>query len=197
MTIQNKFIVVLASLIASSSIEAFTPISNNAGLSTQAQMPLTTLSLHASSNEDNNDVTERRAFLRNIGAIALGTAGGFIGNTDEASASYTGYTQREKDWEERKEKGEVTYSTSKDLKRQLREIAPMNQPKSQIFCPNGASSGVSPLMENKCNDVEAMPSVFGRTDDIMGNSIPGRNPTGAFGGTTSLNADTGGFPSYR
>ena len=87
---------------------------------------------------------------------------------------------------------DIQYSSARDLKKALREVAPMNASKSQIFCPNGTSSAVSPLMENKCNDIEAMPSVFGRSDDLMGNSIPGRN----LGGTTSLTADTGGFPSY-
>jgi hypothetical protein len=28
-------------------------------------------------------------------------------------------------------------------------------------------------MENKCGDRQALPSVFGRTDDAMGNSVPG------------------------
>ena len=91
---------------------------------------------------------------------------------------------------------EVQYSSVKDLKRQLREVAPMNASKSQIFCPNGQSSVVSPLMENKCNDQLAMPSVFGRSDDIMGNSIPGRSPGYNIGGSSSLSADTGGFPAY-
>ncbi len=49
----------------------------------------------------------------------------------------------------------------------------MNSEGSTIFCPNGASAAVSPLMENKCGDRQALPSVYGRKDDIMGNSIPG------------------------
>lgn len=77
------------------------------------------------------------------------------------------------------------------MKRQLAEVAPMNVAKSQVFCPNGPSAAVSPLMENKCNDQLAMPSVFGRSDDILGNSIPGKNA--AYLGS----ADTGGFPSYK
>lgn len=93
---------------------------------------------------------------------------------------------------------EVQYSSARDLKRQLQEVAPMNVAKSQVFCPNGPSSAVSPLMENKCNDQMAMPSVFGRSDDILGNSIPGATP-GYIGGTSSLRAgaDTGGFPAYK
>lgn len=93
---------------------------------------------------------------------------------------------------------EVQYSSARDLKRQLQEVAPMNVAKSQVFCPNGPSAAVSPLMENKCNDQLAMPSVFGRSDDILGNSIPGmKNAYSGIGGTSALSADTGGFPSYK
>ena len=49
----------------------------------------------------------------------------------------------------------------------------MNSEGSKIFCPNGPSAAVSPLMENKCGDRLALPSVYGRTDDVLGNSIPG------------------------
>ena len=45
---------------------------------------------------------------------------------------------------------EIKYSSSRDLRAQLREIAPMNSEGSKIFCPNGPSANVSPLMENKC-----------------------------------------------
>ena len=79
----------------------------------------------------------------------------------------------------------------------------MNTEASYKFCPNGPSSNVSPLMENKCGDRLAAPSVFGRTDDIAGNSIPGftnggRYPSGVPGGTGSLSAnpEIGGFPKY-
>merc|ERR1739844_608471 len=129
-----------------------------------------------------------------MAGMALGGTMGLLTNEEPASASYSAYTNREKDWQERKENGEIKYSTSKDLKRQLQEVAPMNVAKSQVFCPNGPSAAVSPLMENKCNDRQAMPSVFGRSDDIMGNSIPGK---AYLGGTTALSADTGGFPSYK
>ncbi len=73
----------------------------------------------------------------------------------------------------------------------------MNVSKSQVFCPNGPSAAVSPLMENKCNDQLAAPSVFGRSDDVLGNSIPGRNSAYIGGGAATLSADTGGFPSYK
>ena len=68
---------------------------------------------------------------------------------------------------------EVKYSNARQLRQQLREIAPMNDEGSKIFCPNGASAAVSPLMENKCGDRQALPSVYGRADDAMGNSVPG------------------------
>ena len=40
-----------------------------------------------------------------------------------------------------------------------------------FFLPQ--TTTVSPLMENKCGDRMAMPSVYGRSDDAMGNSVPG------------------------
>lgn len=92
---------------------------------------------------------------------------------EPAEASYSAYTRREEDWKQREEKGEIKISSARQLRAQLREIAPMNDEGSKIFCPNGASAAVSPLMENKCGDRLAMPSVYGRYDDAMGNSIPG------------------------
>jgi len=68
---------------------------------------------------------------------------------------------------------DIKYSNAAALRQQLREIAPMNDEGSKIFCPNGASAAVSPLMENKCGDRQALPSVYGRSDDAMGNSVPG------------------------
>jgi hypothetical protein len=68
---------------------------------------------------------------------------------------------------------EIKYSSASSLRAQLREIAPMNDEGTKIFCPNGTSAAVSPMMENKCSDRKALPSVYGRTTDSMGNSIPG------------------------
>jgi len=99
-----------------------------------------------------------------------------------ADASYTAYTQRENDWKERSEKGEVKISNASQLRAQLREIAPMNEG-AALFCPNGASAAVTPLMENRCGDRQALPSVYGRTTDAMGNSIPGFS--GAMSGASS------------
>ena len=118
-----------------------------------------------------------------------------------AAASYTAYVQREKDWDDRQKQGAVTFSNAKSLRAQLKEIVPQNSEGSKIFCPNGMSSAVSPLQENKCGDQLAMPSVYGRTTDVVGNSVPGvqggfqRYPTTS---SSQLSAsDVGGFPKYK
>lgn len=140
---------------------------------------------------------DRREFLNGFVAFAVGTTAAAA----PAGASYSAYTHREQDWEQRTSKGEVKYSTARDLRKQLREIVPQNSEGSKMFCPNGPSSNVSPMMENKCGDALAMPSVFGRQDDALGNSIPGAR--GAYtsasvgGGGTSISANVGGFPSYK
>lgn len=126
-------------------------------------------------------------------AVVVGTAA-----PESASAKYSDYARREKDWEERKGKGEIKYSSARDLRAQLQEIAPMNTNDSKIFCPNGPSSAVSPLMENKCGDRLATPSVYGRTNDSMGNSIPGfKNGYDWMAGSSSVSAAAGGFPVYK
>lgn len=123
--------------------------------------------------------TQRRQFLsKGAGALSL-----LIAN-QPARASYSAYANREKDWQERNTKGEVNVSSARELRAQLREIAPMNSEGSKIFCPNGESSAVSPMMENKCGDRKALPSVYGRSEDSMGNSIPG------FSGATGASAST-------
>lgn len=125
-----------------------------------------------------------------VGAAVITSA-----KADPAMASYSAYAAREQDWDERLKKGEVKVSSPRDLRKQLREIVPANNDsRSKVFCPNGTPSNVSPLMENKCSDVLlALPSVYGRTQDSVGNSIPG----GFTGGElTSLTAATGGFPRY-
>ena len=95
---------------------------------------------------------------------------------------------------------DIKVSTARDLRNQLREIVPQNSEGSKIFCPNGASAAVSPMMENKCGDRMATASVFGRTEDTVGNSIPGFDGgkyPGVGGGASGLAAaDTGGFLSY-
>ncbi|KAL7442795.1 hypothetical protein ACHAXH_006142 [Discostella pseudostelligera] len=137
-------------------------------------MPSTSIISTTSLNAE-RCANDRRTFLsRGGGAMALLIFGGTTTNQPEpAEASYTAYTRREDDWKQRADKGEIKYSNASQLRAQLREIAPMNSEGSTIFCPNGASAAVSPLMENKCGDRQALPSVYGRKDDIMGNSIPG------------------------
>lgn len=136
---------------------------------------------------------DRRKFLSSafLAVTALSTT-----NVQSASATYSAYTNRERDWQERQKNGDVKFSSARDLKAQLREIAPMNSEASKVFCPNGPSSAVSPLMENKCGDRMAMPSVYGRTQDIVGNSIPGFSTSSSYS-TATLNAQAGGFPSYK
>ena len=146
--------------------------------------------------------TSRRNLLSSAiltGAAAAAAAA--VGFVPPASATYTGYTQREQDWEERKKNGEIVISSAKSLRAQLKEIVPQNSEGSKIFCPNGMSSAVSPLQENKCGDQLAMPSVYGRTEDTVGNSIPGFEKRGRYSGMTSSQqlsaSDVGGFPKYK
>lgn len=184
MTNSKNFAIVTTVALLASRAESF-------GISTstsKSHQPLTSLSAQNDS---------RRNFLRSAAGLAFGTVA-FTSNEEPASASYSAYTNREKDWEERKKTGEIEFSTPRNLKAQLVEIAPMNNEKSKVFCPNGTSSAVSPLMENKCGDRMAMPSVYGRTEDTVGNSIPGfkGGRYSSVGGSSSLSADTGGFPKY-
>jgi len=151
----------------------------------------------------NVDNSRRRAFeTLFVGGIA---AIGSLALPQESSASYSAYTAREKDWESRLEKGDVKITTARQLRQQLAEIAPMNSEGAKIFCPNGPSSAVTPLMENRCSDIRlAAPSVYGRTTDVVGNSIPSFNYNGAKSipggsGQVMLSADPliGGMPKYK
>lgn len=157
--------------------------------------------LNAQNEKEVDQTCDRRKALVQGFNLALGIGAVVTSSPDIASASYSAYVNREKDWEGRQKTGDVKISTARDLRSQLREIAPQNEA-SYKFCPNGPSSAVSPLMENRCGDRLATPSVFGRSDDITGNSIPGlangRYPSGVPGGTGSLSAnpEVGGFPKY-
>jgi hypothetical protein len=73
---------------------AFTPQQTNARSST------TTLA----ATDSNGGGADRRAFLRNIAGVAFGAAA-VVSNGDVASASYSAYANREKDWEDRKATG--------------------------------------------------------------------------------------------
>ena len=152
---------------------AFTQLAGNS-------RPMT--ALPANNNNNNNNkynmmevttttTTNRRNAL--LGIVSIVGAAALVGNPQEASARYSSYAHREQDWQERQSKGEITYKTAKDLRAELKEIVPQNAASSKIFCPNGPSAAVSPLMENKCGDRLAIPSVYGRTQDVVGNSIPG------------------------
>ena len=144
-------------------------------------------------------VKDRRSFLQQGLVVAISGAAATVA-PQPAAATYSAYTHREEDWQNRLDKGQVKISSARDLRRQLREIAPMNDEGSKIFCPNGPSSAVSPLMENKCGDREAIPSVYGRTQDTVGNSIPGFKPgyaSSSGGSSASIAAEIGGFPSYN
>jgi len=144
----------------------------------------------------------RRDILTAFGGAAAAT---FLGSPQPAEASYSAFIAREKDWEERQKGGEVSYSSARSLRSQLSELVPENDDsRSKVFCPNGPSSAVSPLMENKCSDtLMAIPSVYGRTEDVVGNSIPGRakpntGGTKISGSSANLatNPSIGGFPKY-
>lgn len=155
------------------------------------------------SAENDDSAMGRRDVLRTT--FAALTAGVALSNQPkEASASYSAYTAREKDWEARQANGEIQYKTSRDLRAQLQEIVPQNTENKKMYCPNGPSAAVTPMMENMCSDVRlAAPSVYGRTEDTVGNSIPGfkggRYPSAVPGDASSLNASpmVGGFPSYK
>ena len=116
--------------------------------------------------------SSRRTFLAAF-TSALTVGAGAVACPPAAHATYSAYAHREEDWQARQKSNQVQYSSAKQLRSQLAEIAPMNAERSTIFCPNGPSAAVSPLMENKCGDRAATPSVYGRTQDAVGNSIPG------------------------
>lgn len=154
------------------------------------------------NSDDVDDMTERtsrRQWFLSC-ATVFGTsasAAALLLSPLPASASYSAFTHREEDWKARQDAGSIKISSARSLRTQLAEIAPMNDDsKSKIFCPNGPTAAVSPLMENRCGDRMAAPSVYGRSDDVMGNSIPGFSASWTSGSTMSSNgADTGGFPT--
>lgn len=142
-----------------------------------------------------NAMGRREAMFGIASALVAGTVAG----AQPAEAKYSDYARREEDWETRKKNGDIKVSTAKDLRKQLAEIVPQNSEGSKIFCPNGASAAVSPLMENKCSDtLMAIPSVYGRTQDVTGNSIPGfkQGYSWSPGESSSMSAAVGGFPKY-
>jgi len=193
-TITNFNLLIVCSLLSILNINAF-------GVSKSSSYR-SALSLNTRKNDvEFEAITDRRKMLSKSFAAILGAGAVIVNRPDEVSASYSAYAAREKDWSDRKSSNDIQVSSARDLKAQLQEIAPMNSEASMKFCPNGPSSAVSPLMENKCGDRMATPSVFGRTEDVAGNSIPGMNgryPSGVPGGTGALSANPaiGGFPKY-
>ncbi|KAL7577632.1 hypothetical protein ACA910_015151 [Epithemia clementina (nom. ined.)] len=150
----------------------------------------------AEENDDNQVATSPPSLQSRrqaLSCVAMATLG-LVSSPQPSQATYSAYTRREQDWDERQKNGEVQYSSARELRQQLREIVPQNSEKSRIFCPNGPSAAVSPLMENKCGDRMAMPSVYGRSNDAVGNSIPGFSSEWK---STYVIADSvGGFPTY-
>jgi len=151
-------------------------------------------------HEDSAENSRRDVLKSSLGALFAGLTLATNVSVEPASASYSAYSNREKDWDERKKSGDIKVSSARDLRNQLRDIVPQNSEGSKIFCPNGPSAAVSPMMENKCGDRMATASVFGRTEDTVGNSVPGFNGgkySGVGGGTSGITAaETGGFLSY-
>jgi hypothetical protein len=91
MTNSKNFAIVTTVALLASTAESF-------GISTstsKSHQPLTSLSAQNDS---------RRNFLRSAAGLAFGTVA-FTSNEEPASASYSAYTNREKDWEERKKTG--------------------------------------------------------------------------------------------
>lgn len=156
-----------------------------------------TLAAESHRSKHGHDDSRRQFFSSFAGLVGLAAS---TCNPQPAQASYSAYTHREEDWKQRQEKGDIQYSSARSLKAQLQEIAPSNVSSRQLFCPNGATANVSPLMENRCGDKMALPSVYGRTEDTLGNSIPGfaggfyDSGTGMLSGPGAT--DTGGLPSY-
>lgn len=172
--LSHSFLFASAIICVSSFVGAF---------QTQPQRTATSPNQSSTSLHGMRESGRRNFINRGAGAAMSVLIGGTILGPP-AEASYTAFTQREKDWEERTSKGDVKISSAASLRAQLREIAPMNSEGAKIFCPNGESPAVSPLMENRCGDRQALPSVYGRSDDAMGNSVPG------FGGNTGAGAPT-------
>eukprot|EP01082_Thalassiosira_pseudonana_P001835 g1448.t1 g1448 contig10:2113800-2114604(+) len=168
--------------------------------------PPPTTTVFSSSDDDGVSSSldiSRRSALQKSAAVAVSSLFGAAvvgGAVQPSEASYSAYLHREEDWANRAKSGEIQYSNARQLRSQLREIAPMNDEGSKIFCPNGPSAAVSPLMENKCGDRQALPSVYGRSDDAMGNSIPGFTSAGRGGGGASaaqLRADLAAQSYFR
>ena len=99
MTNSKNFAIVTTVALLASTAESF-------GISTstsKCHLPLTSLSAQNDS---------RRNFLRSAAGLAFGTVA-LTSNEKSASASYSAYTNREKDWDERKKSGGEFYKPGK------------------------------------------------------------------------------------
>lgn len=188
---------------SSSRLQGVNDDSNGAATSTRKSSTTTNIASSSSS---------RRQWLATAAASSVVGLVLSLQLPQPAAATYSAYTHREEDWKARladNSNGGIKVSSARSLRSQLAEIAPMNnESTSRIFCPNGPSAAVSPLMENRCSDVRmAAPSVYGRSSDVVGNSIPGFSSAsgggggggynwGAGGGSSLAPADTGGFSDY-
>ncbi|KAK1744953.1 hypothetical protein QTG54_004244, partial [Skeletonema marinoi] len=61
----------------------------------------------AASNDDNSAQMSRRNMLKDAAFTMSALLGGSTLASQPAEATYTGYTQREQDWEDRQKKGEI------------------------------------------------------------------------------------------
>ena len=207
-TLISLIIVVAASVLGVwiQGTTAFVSVSSStaAGMIRCTEMSLSASPQQQQQQQASASSSNRRDALFNMAtkAIVSGTAVAatvWSTNPSLAVAKYSDYSRREEDWETRQKKGEIKISTARDLRKQLAEIVPQNDEGSKVFCPNGPSAAVSPLMENRCSDVRmAIPSVYGRSADVVGNSIPGfqSGSWSASDGSSSITTSVGGFPAY-
>jgi hypothetical protein len=108
---------VLVSILKDETSTAFAPSSSVS--SKQSSACTTRTSLFAESP------CSRRQALFGVAAAAFATVAA-TNPVEPAAAKYSDYSRREKDWQERQSKGEVKFSSAKDLRAQLQEIAPAN-----------------------------------------------------------------------
>jgi hypothetical protein len=91
------------SLLGFIALAIFLPCGSHAFCNVQKySAPLTTTSSLGAGGS--NDTLNRRSVFRKISGVAFGVVT-FVSRGQEARASYSAYTNREKDWQERQEKG--------------------------------------------------------------------------------------------
>ncbi len=95
-----KFTLTTSLLVASANAFSTT----NTNINNVIHTPMTLNAMMPDSNIS-DQVSERRTFLRNVAGVAFGASMGMLANEKPASASYSAYTNREKDWQERKGNG--------------------------------------------------------------------------------------------